>query len=181
MSQFAEALRNAQQSALDATHAFFRQGLDSLEKYSTHHLSSLKESLHGQLDGSRQLLAATDPASGLSAHGALVRPQIDGLIAYWQGLHEISTASRQALRDYWEQQQAVASRHLHHSIDLLAKSGKASESTVAAVRSAVDAASAVLGQARQSAELAEAGVSAAADATSRALSASSPARSRKAA
>ena len=176
----AEPLRNAQQAALAAGHDFFRLHLDSLEKYSTHSLSSLKDALHAQLDGSRQLFTAPDLSASLSAQSALARPQISGLVAYWRGIYEISTAGRAALRSFWQQQQTIAGQQLQSAIDLLANSGKASESAVAAVRSAVDAASTVIDQARQVAELAEAGVGAAADAAANAIAAS-PARSRKAA
>lgn len=177
---FAEPLRNAQQAALAAGHDFFRLGLDSLEKYSTHSLSSLKGALHEEIDGSRQLFAAADPAASLAAQGALAQPRISGLIAYWRGIYEISTAGRAALRSFWQQQQTIAGQQLQSAIDLLANSGKASESAVAAVRSAVNAASTVIDQARQVADLAEAGVDAAADAAASAIAAS-PARSRKAA
>ena len=174
-----------QKSLLDTAHAPVHLSLTGLEKLNAFHLSTVRSTLLEQLDSGRELLATKDFRDLYQAGGTFAQPQIDKAIGYYRGLYDISAETREEFIKLLEDGHAEINRTISSALDGYAKSSSSSEVAVAAVKSAISAANSAFENAnkaaRQVAGLAEAGVAAAAGATSRAVASAAPTKVRKAA
>lgn len=179
-----ETLVSGQKTILDTLQAFVGISLDSLEKASSHHLSSHRRVVEQQFAQSNELLGSKDASSILSLGSKFIQPHIDHGIDYLRGLHEIASDAQEQTISLLERNHAELHKSISSSLDWYAKSSGNADAAVAAVRSAVTAANSAFETAhkaaRQVASITDASVKAATNATSRAIEVNSPTRKKAA-
>ena len=119
-----------------------------------------------------------------SIQASLAQPNVEKAVAYSRSVYEISAQTQEELSKMVEAQFADFQKQVGSLLDKASKSAPAgSDVAVAAVRSAIAAASSAFDNmnkaAKQVAEIAEANVAAATNATVKAVTASAPASSKK--
>lgn len=171
-------------SGLNTTHSLLNLSLSSLEKLVAHNLTTLRDAIKDQVDSSHSLLEARNLSEAIAQQLPFSRIRVEKSIAYFRGLHDISSATHEDFVTHVEAQYADFNRGLSTLLDRVAQSGNNSEVAVAAVKSALNAANSAFENAnkaaRQVADITGAGVTAASQATVRAVAAASPAKKKAA-
>lgn len=180
-----DQLVNTHKAAYDHLLSLINVSLAGAEKLAALNISAARSALTEQVDHAKNLLGAKDLQSAFALHSAASQPQVEKAIAYSRSIYEISAETQEELVKLFEQGHAELNKSIGSALDWYAKSSANSDVAVAAVKSALSAANSAFENvnkaARQVADITEAGVSAATNATVRAVGSVSPPSRKKAA
>jgi phasin family protein len=180
-----EQFAAANKSAIDALLALANTALASAERVSSLNLNIARSLVEDSVANTRALFAAKDVQEVLALQTSLAQPSVEKLVSYSRSLNEIAVQSQQEISKLLEAQYRDFQKSVSGLLEHAAKSAPAgSDVAVAAVKSAFAAANSAFDSlntaAKQVAEISEANVAAATDATVKAVSATTAARKRTA-
>ncbi len=160
----------------------------SAERLAALNLNTARALLEDSVANAKTLLGAKDVQELVSLQSSLAQPSIEKAVAYSRSVYEISAQTQEEFSKVFEGQFAEVNKNVAAVLDKAAKSAPAgSDVAVAAVKSAIAAANSAYDSlnkaAKQVAEIAEANVAAATNATVKAVSTTTAAapKSKKAA
>lgn len=179
---------SAHKSAADAAHAFGRIAFDGAERLLALQLSAARTLLEERRGAAQALLDARQPQEIAALGRDALRPEGERLVGYARAVYDILARTQEEWLQQVERQQAGWHQSVGQWLDAYARTAPGgADVAVAALRTAVNAANSTFDSvhkaARQVANIAEAGVVAAADASVRAVTpaAAPPTGRRKAA
>ena len=158
----------------------------SAERLAALNLNTARVFLEDGVANTKTLLAAKDAQELVALQSALAQPAVEKFVAYSRSVYEIATQSQEEVSKLFEAQVAEVNKGVAEALDKAAKSAPAgSDVAVAAVKSAIAAANSAYDSmnkaAKQVAEIAEANVAAATNATVKAVGTAQKAAAKKAA
>lgn len=179
-----EQVASANKANLESLLTVANTAFAGAERLAALNLNIARTALEESLANARAVMAAKDVQEVLNIQAALAQPAFDKAVAYSHDVYEITSQTQEELRRLFEAQFADANKAMTVALDKAARSAPAgSDVAVATVKSALAAANTAYESmskaARQVAEMAEANVAAATNATVKA--AGSAAKGRKAA
>ena len=151
----------------------------SAERLAALNLNVGRAVLEDSVNNIKALLSVKDAQEFVSLQSSLAQPALEKAVAYARSVYEISTEAQGQLSKIVEEQASEINKTVAATLDKVAKSAPAgSDVAVAAVKSAIAAANSAYDSmseaAKQVAEIAEANVAAATDATVKAVTTSAP-------
>ena len=181
-----EQFTAANKATVDSLLSVANTALASAERIAALNLNTARAALEDTVSGVQSVMSAKDPQAALAAQSSLAKPAVDKAVAYSRSMIEITTQTQQELAKMVEAQFSEFQKNVAGLLDKVAKQSPAgSDVAVAAVKSAFAAANSAFDNmnkaAKQVAEIAEANVAAATNATVKAVSASTKAGAKKAA
>jgi len=179
--QFAATSKANVESLLSVANTAFA----SAERLTALNLNTARAVLEDGVANAKALMGAKDVQELVSLQTAMAQPMVEKAVAYSRNVYEIATQTQEELSKLVESQLTEANKNVAEVLDKAAKSAPAgSDVAVAAVKSAIAAANSAYDSmtkaAKQVAEIAEANVTAATNATVKAVSTAAP-KSKKAA
>ena len=160
----------------------------SAERLAALNLNTARGILEDSVNTTKTLLGAKDVQELVALQSTLTQPSVEKAVAYSRSVYEIATQTQEEIAKIVEAQFSEANKTVATALDKAAKNAPAgSDVAVAAVKSAIAAASSAYDSltkaARQVAEVTEANVAAATNATVKAIGSPSSAttKARKAA
>jgi len=171
-----EQFASANKATVDSLLSLANTALASAERIAALNLNTARSVLEDSVSNTKALLAAKDPQEALSIQASLTQPSVEKAAAYSRSVYEISAQTQEELSKMVEAQFGDFQKTVAGLLDKAAKSAPAgSDVAVAAVKSAIAAASSAFDNmnkaAKQVAEMAEANVAAATNATVKAAGA----------
>ncbi|MCL2830010.1 MAG: phasin family protein [Betaproteobacteria bacterium] len=171
--QFAAANKATVESLLSLANT----ALASAERVAALNLNTARSFLEDGVNNAKALMSAKDPQEALALHASLAQPNVEKAVTYSRSIYEISTQTQEEFSRLLESQFGEFQSQVASLLDKAAKSAPAgSDVAVAAVKSAIAAANSAFDSmnkaAKQVAEIAEANVAAATNATVKAVGAS---------
>lgn len=156
----------------------------SAERLAALNLNTARSILEDGVANTKALLAAKDVQELMNLQAALAQPIFEKAVAYARSVYEITSQSQEEVSKILEGQVAELNKGVATALDKAAKSAPAgSDVAVAAVKSAIAAANSAYDSmskaAKQVAEIAEANVAAATNATVKAVANTSKTTSSK--
>lgn len=186
MSLFAtpEQFTNASKANIEALLTIANAAFASAERLAALNLNTARTLLEDTISNTKALLGAKDAQELINLQSTLSQPLVEKAVAYNRSVYEIASQSQEEVSKLFEAQIAELNKNLAATLDKAAKSAPAgSDVAVAAVKSAIAAANSaydsVSKAAKQVAEIAEANVAAATNATVKAVSTASKSTSAK--
>jgi phasin family protein len=175
--QFASATKANIETLLTLANSAFANA----ERLAALNLNTARSVLEDGVANTKALLAAKDVQEFVNLQTSLAQPLIEKAVAYNRSVYEIASQSQEEISKLFEGQIAELNKSLAAALDKAAKSAPAgSDVAVAAVKSAIAAANSAFDNmnkaAKQVAEIAEANVAAATNATVKAVSSSAPSK-----
>lgn len=165
---------NTSKATIESFQALSNSTLSGLEKLISLNISSLRSLVNDQVDHAKTLSGAKDIQEVISLNSSQIQPGAEKLISYSRSVYDISSEAQEEFLKVLESQQSEVSKAISSLLDNVAKSSSGSEIAVAAAKSALNAANSTFENvnrtARQFVGLTEAGVTAAAKATTQAAS-----------
>ncbi|THF63770.1 phasin family protein [Pseudothauera nasutitermitis] len=145
------------------------------ERLAALNLNTARSLLEDGVSNAKALLAVKDAQELISLQTSLAQPLVEKAVAYTRSVYEITSQSQEEVSKLLEAQVAELNKGVATALDKAAKSAPAgSDVAVAAVKSAIAAANSAYDSlskaAKQVAEIAEANVAAATNATVKAVS-----------
>jgi phasin family protein len=179
-----EQLAAANKANLEAMVSLANSAFANAEKITALNLSIARGLIEDGISNTRSLMGVKDPQELLNLQGSLGKPMLEKAVSYNRSLYDIATGSQEQFTKMFEAQVAEVNKAFTGMIDKAAQSAPAgSDVAFAAMKSAMAAASSAYDSvnkvAKQVTELAEANVSAATDATVKAVGAASKAPAAK--
>jgi phasin family protein len=176
MSINPEQFAAANKAAVDSLLSVANTALASAERIASLNLETARSVLEDSVSGAKALLGAKDPQEALSIQASLAQPSVEKAVAYSKSVYEISTETQEQLAKMVEAQFGDFQKNVASMLEKAAKSAPAgSDVAVAAVKSAIAAANSAFDNlnkaAKQVAEITEANVAAATNATVKAVGA----------
>ena len=173
--QFAATNKANVEAALTLANTAFA----SAERLAALNLNTARTMLEEVVSGTKALLGAKDLQEVISVQSSLAQPAIEKAVSYSRSIYEIASQTQDEFSKVIESQFAEANKNVAAALDKAAKNAPAgSDVAVAAVKSAIAAANSaydsITKAAKQVAEIAEANVSAATNATVKAVGAAAP-------
>ncbi len=158
----------------------------SAERLAALNLNTARSAMEDGVANTKALLAVKDVQQLVSLQSSLAQPLVEKAVAYARSVYEISSQSQEEVAKVLEAQVAELNKGFASALDQAAKSAPAgSDVAVAAVKSAIAAANSAYDSmnkaAKQVAEIAEANVAAATNATVKAVSTTAKSAPKKAA
>lgn len=146
----------------------------SAERIAALNLNTARSVLEDVVSSAKTLLTAKDVQELVALQATLAQPAVEKAVAYSRSVYEIATQTNEELGKVFEAQYAEVNKNVSTALDKAAKSAPAgSDVAVAAVKSALAAANSAYDSinkaAKQVAEIAEANVAAATNATVKAV------------
>ena len=188
MSNFnpAEQFAAANKVAVDSLLTVANTALASAERIAALNLNTARSILEDGVANTKALLGAKDPQEVVAIQASLAQPNVEKAVAYSRSVYEISAQTQEELSKLVEAQFSEFQKNVAGLLDKVSKQAPAgSDVAVAAVKSAFAAANSAFDNlnkaAKQVAEIAEANVSAATNATVKAVGATATAAKKKAA
>jgi len=156
------------------------------ERLAALNLNSARGVLEDAVANVKTLMGVKNPQELLSLQATLAQPAVEKLVSYSRSVYEISAQTQEEFSKIFEAQIAEMNKSLADLLDKAAKSAPAgSDVAVAAVKSAIAAANTAYDSmnkaAKQVADIAEANVAAATDATVKAIGSAAAPKAKKAA
>ncbi|MEC5399983.1 phasin family protein [Uliginosibacterium sp. H1] len=144
------------------------------ERIAALNLNTARSILEDSVASSKALLGAKDVQELVSLQSSLAKPAVEKVVAYSRSLYEISSELQGELSKIFEVQLSEVNKNVSAVLDKAAKSAPAgSDVAVAAMKSAIAAANSAYDSmskaAKQVAEMTEANMAAATDATVKAV------------
>lgn len=167
------------QANVDTLNALTQSVAAHAERLAALNLDTARSVLEDSTAGARNLMTLQSPQDLLSLQARMAQPIVEKAVAYVRGVSEIVSEGQQEMVDLFESQLAELNRNFAALLDQAASSAPAgTESFFSAVRTAVQSANSAYENfskaARQAAQTAEANVSAATEATVKAVTGSKP-------
>ena len=181
-----EQLASANKANVESMLTLANTAFASAERFAALNLNTARAVLEDSVNNAKALLGAKDLQEVISLQATLAQPAVEKAVAYSRSVYEISAQTQEEFSKLVEAQFAEVNKNVASSLDKAAKSAPAgSDVAVAAVKSAIAAANSAYDTmskaAKQVAEIAEANVAAATNATVKAVGATAMPKARKAA
>lgn len=169
-----EQLTAANKANVEALLTIANTAFASAERIAALNLNTARSVLEDVVTNAKSLLSAKDVQELVTLQAALAQPAVEKAVAYSRSVYEIATQTNEELGKVFEAQYAEVNKNVSTALDKAAKSAPAgSDVAVAAVKSALAAANSAYDSinkaAKQVAEIAEANVAAATNATVKAV------------
>lgn len=173
MSINTEQFAAANKAAVDSLLSVANTALASAERIANLNLETARAAFEDSAANTKALLGAKDVQEALSIQASLAQPNIDKAVAYGRSVAEISTQTQEELAKLVEAQFGDFQKSVAGMLEKAAKSAPAgSDVAVAAVQSAIAAATSAFDNMRKSAQqvtaLAQSNIAAATSATAKA-------------
>ena len=173
MSINTEQFAAANKAAIDSLLAVANTALASAERIANLNLETARAAFEDSAANTKALLGAKDVQEAISIQASLAQPNIDKAVAYGRSVAEISTQTQEELAKLVEAQFGDFQKSVAGMLEKAAKSAPAgSDVAVAAVQSAIAAATSAFDNMRKSAQqvtaLAQNNIAAATSATAKA-------------
>lgn len=170
-----EQLASANKANIESILTLANTAFASAERLAALNLNTARTVLEDIVANSKSLMGAKDAQELLSLQASLAQPAVEKAVAYSRSVYEIATQTQEELSKVFEAQFAEINRNVTTALDKAVKNAPAgSDVAVAAVKSAIAAANSAYDSmtkaAKQVAEIAEANVTAATNATVKAVS-----------
>jgi len=176
MTQFTtpEQFFSANKATVDAMMALINSTVARAERLSALNLNTVRAVLEDSNAGTKTLADIKNPQDLVELQATLTQPIVDKAVAYARSVNEIVAEGQQEVAQLFEAKIAELNQTFAAALDQAAKSAPAgSEGVFSAIKSAISASTEAFDNAskvaKQAAEAAQANVSAAADATVKAL------------
>ena len=171
-----EQLASANKANVEAMLTLANTAFASAERFAALNLNTARAVLEDGVNNAKALLGAKDLQEVISLQATLAQPSVEKAVAYSRSVYEISAQTQEEFSKLVEAQFAEVNKNVAATLDKAAKSAPAgSDVAVAAVKSAIAAANSAYDTmskaAKQVAEIAEANVAAATNATVKAVGA----------
>lgn len=181
-----EQLATANKANVEAMLTLANTAFASAERLAALNLNTARAVLEDGMNNAKALLGAKDLQEVISLQATLAQPAVEKAVAYSRNVYEISAQTQEEFSKLVETQFAEVNKNVASTLDKAAKSAPAgSDVAVAAVKSAIAAANSAYDTmskaAKQVAEIAEANVAAATNATVKAVGAAATSKTKKAA
>lgn len=181
-----EQLAGANKASVEAMLTLANTAFASAERFAALNLNTARAVLEDSVNNAKALLGAKDLQEAISLQATLAQPSVEKAVSYSRSVYEISAQTQEEFSKLVEAQFAEVNKNVASSLDKAAKSAPAgSDVAVAAVKSAIAAANSAYDTmskaAKQVAEIAEANVAAATNATVKAVGAAATTKAKKAA
>lgn len=181
-----EQLASANKANVEAMLTLANTAFASAERFAALNLNTARAVLEDGMNNAKALLGAKDLQEVISLQATLAQPAVEKAVAYSRNVYEISAQTQDEFSKLVEAQFAEVNKNVAATLDKAAKSAPAgSDVAVAAVKSAIAAANSAYDTmskaAKQVAEIAEANVAAATNATVKAVGAAATSKAKKAA
>ena len=181
MSINPEQFAAANKAAVDSLLSVANTALASAERIATLNLETARSVLEDSVSNAKAIMGAKDPQEALTIQASLAKPNVEKAVAYSRSVYEISAQTQEELSKMVEGQFGEFQKTVAGLLDKAAKSAPAgSDVAVAAVKSAIAAANSAFDNmnkaAKQVAEITEANVAAATNATVKAVSTAAKAK-----
>jgi phasin family protein len=169
-----EQFAAANKATVDSLLSLANTALASAERIAALNLNTARSVMEDSVSGAKALMGAKDVQEAMSIQASLTQPNVEKAVAYSRSVYEISAQTQEELSKMVEAQFGDFQKTVAGLLDKAAKSAPAgSDVAVAAVKSAIAAASSAFDNmnkaAKQVAEIAEANVAAATNATVKAV------------
>jgi phasin family protein len=169
-----EQFAAANKASVDAMLSLANTALASAERFAALNLNTARSMLEDGVANTKAILGAKDPQEAMSVQASLAQPNVEKAVAYSRSLSEITAQSKEEVAKLLEGQFGDFQKQVAGLLDQAAKSAPAgSDVAVAAVKSAIAAATSAFDNmnkaAKQVADIAEANVTAATNATVKAV------------
>ena len=173
MSINTEQFTAANKAAVDSLLSVANTALASAERIANLNLETARAAFEDSAANTKALLGAKDVQEAISIQASLAQPNIDKAVAYGRSVAEISTQTQEELAKLVEAQFGDFQKSVAGMLEKAAKSAPAgSDVAVAAVQSAIAAATSAFDNMRKSAQqvtaLAQNNIAAATSATAKA-------------
>lgn len=181
-----EQFAAANKASVEAMLSLANTALASAERIAALNLNTARSLLEDGVANTKAILGAKDPQEALAVQASLTQPNVEKAVAYTRSVYEISAQSKEEVSKLLEGQFGDFQKQVAGLLDKAAKSAPAgSDVAVNAVKSAIAAATSAFDSmnkaAKQVAEITEANVAAATNATVKAVGATAAAGKKKAA
>lgn len=162
------------QANLETLMSLAQGAMARAERLAELNLNTVRSVLEDSVATTRKLAELKDPQQLASLQGELTKPLIDKAVAYARSVQEIATEGQHEVTGLFEKQIAEVNKRFNDMLEQAAKQAPAgSEGVFQAVKSAMSTANSLYENAskaaRQAAEVAEANLSAATEATVKAV------------
>jgi len=176
-----EQFASANKATVDSLLSVANAALASAERIAALNLNTARSVLEDSVSGTKALLGAKDVQEAISIQTSLTQPNVEKAVAYSRSIYEISAQAQEEFAKSVEAQFGGFQKQVADLLDKAAKSAPAgSDVAVAAVKSAIAAANSAFDNlnkaAKQVAEITEANVAAATNATVKAVGATAAKR-----
>ncbi|MCK6391218.1 MAG: phasin family protein [Azonexus sp.] len=153
MTMNAEQFAAANKAAVDSLLSVANTALASAERIATLNLDTARSVIEDTAANAKALMGAKDVKEALSIQAALAQPNVDKAMAYSKSVYEISTETQEELTKMVEAQFGDFQKTVADMLEKAAKSAPAgSDVAVAAVQSAIAAATSAFDNMRKSAK-----------------------------
>ena len=181
-----EQLAGANKANVETMLTLANTAFASAERFAALNLNTARAVLEDSMNNAKALLGAKDLQEVVSLQATLAQPSVEKAVAYSRSVYEISAQTQEEFSKLVEAQFAEVNKNVASTLDKAAKSAPAgSDVAVAAVKSAIAAANSAYDTmnkaAKQVAEITEANVAAATNATAKAVGATATQKAKKAA
>ena len=175
-----EQLAGVNKATVESLLTLANTAFASAERLAALNLNTARTMLEDSVANAKALLAVKDLQELMSLQSAFAQPIVEKAVAYSRNVYEISAQTQEEMSKVFEAQFAELNKNVAAVLDKAAKSAPAgSDVAVAAVKSAIAAANSAYDSmnkaAKQVAEIAEANVTAATNATVKAVGAAATA------
>ena len=179
-----EQIAAANKSAVDSLLTLANTALASAERIAALNLNTARSALEDSVANTKAMMGVKDVQEALALQTALAQPSVEKAVAYSRSVYEISAQTQEEVTKVFEGQFSEFQKQVSGLLDKVAKSAPAgSDVAVAAVKSAIAATNSAFDSmnkaAKQVAEITEANVAAATNATVKAVGATSTTGSKK--
>jgi phasin family protein len=174
-----EQLVSANKANVESLLTLANTAFASAERLAALNLNVARSALEDYVANIKAVLSVKDPQEFMSLQTTLAQPAVEKIVSYSRSVYEISAQTQEEFSKVWETQFAEINKNVAAALDQAAKSAPAgSDVAVAAVKSAIAAANSAYDSinkaAKQVAEITEANVAAATNATVKAVGAAAP-------
>jgi len=179
-----EQFAAANKASVDALLSLANTALASAERIAALNLNTARSILEDSVANTKALLGAKDPKEAATLTVAQIQPAVEQAVAYSRSLYEISAQSKEEVSKQLESQFGDFQKQVSSLMDKAAKNAPAgSDVAVAAVKTALEAASSAFDNmknvVKQAAEIAEANIATASNATVNAVGAAATGTGKK--
>jgi phasin family protein len=169
-----EQMASANKANVESILTLANTAFASAERLAALNLNTARTMLEDVVANAKSLMGAKDVQELMNVQAALAQPAVEKAVAYSRSIYEIATQTQEELSKVVESQFAEINRSVTSALDKAVKNAPAgSDVAVAAVKSAIAAANSAYDSmtkaAKQVAEIAEANVAAATNATVKAV------------
>ena len=169
-----EQFAAANKATVDSLLSVANTALASAERIAALNLNTARSMMEDSVSGAKALMGAKDVQEALSIQASLAQPNVEKAVAYSRSVYEITAQTKEELAKMVEAQFGDFQKTVAALLDKAAKSAPAGSDVAVAVKSAVAAANSAFENmnkaAKQVAEMTEANVAAATNATVKAAS-----------